>query len=378
MNLAFALFRYFPYGGLQRDMLRIARECARRGHKVTILTRAWDGERPESIEVKLLPIKALSNHKRALEFAERIGIISQTGEFDAIVGFNRMPYLDCYFAADNCFAAQVDQNHSRIYRHMPRGKAYLQLERKLFSPDNPQKTRILSLTERQEKEYQQYYQTPPERFFRLPPGIQKNRRCPENAQQLRDAVRCGNGISNHEFVLLQIGSGFRTKGVDRSIKALANLPELLRKNTCLWIAGRDNSKKFQRLATDSGVGDSVFFLGGRDDIPQLLQAADLLIHPAVNECACTALVEAIASGLPVLTTANTGYSEIISAAQSGVVTPEPFQLQSFTAELERLLTGDQLPIMRSNALDYAATHDLYNRHRVAADFIETLSKGNKQ
>ena len=81
MNLAFALFRYFPYGGLQRDMLRIARECARRGHKVTILTRAWDGERPESIEVKLLPIKALSNHKRALEFAERIGIISQTGEF---------------------------------------------------------------------------------------------------------------------------------------------------------------------------------------------------------------------------------------------------------------------------------------------------------
>jgi UDP-glucose:(heptosyl)LPS alpha-1,3-glucosyltransferase len=51
MKLGFLLFDYFPYGGLQRDCLKIARLCAQRGHDVTLFTRTWQGERPRELRL---------------------------------------------------------------------------------------------------------------------------------------------------------------------------------------------------------------------------------------------------------------------------------------------------------------------------------------
>ncbi len=65
MKLAFVIFKYFPYGGAQRDMLRIARDCAARGHEVRIYTGQWRGDPPgEGIEVVLLPVSGGLNHRR--------------------------------------------------------------------------------------------------------------------------------------------------------------------------------------------------------------------------------------------------------------------------------------------------------------------------
>ncbi len=60
MKLAFLLFEYFPYGGLQRDMLAIAEAAEARGHQVTVFTRAWHAERPASPRVETLEVGARS------------------------------------------------------------------------------------------------------------------------------------------------------------------------------------------------------------------------------------------------------------------------------------------------------------------------------
>ena len=57
MRFAFALFRYYPFGGLQGDTLRIALEAIRRGHEVTLFTTDWSGEAVPNLTAKLTQLK---------------------------------------------------------------------------------------------------------------------------------------------------------------------------------------------------------------------------------------------------------------------------------------------------------------------------------
>lgn len=94
MKLAFLIFKYYPYGGLQRDCLRLAKFCANEGHEVHIFTMVWQGAQPEKLKVNLLSKKGISNHSRALNFAKQIQ--PQLKDFDCVIGFDRMPGLDFY------------------------------------------------------------------------------------------------------------------------------------------------------------------------------------------------------------------------------------------------------------------------------------------
>jgi UDP-glucose:(heptosyl)LPS alpha-1,3-glucosyltransferase len=63
MLLAFAIYKYFPFGGIQRDLLKIARACVARGHRVRIYVIRWEAEPvEEALDVHIVPVEALSNH----------------------------------------------------------------------------------------------------------------------------------------------------------------------------------------------------------------------------------------------------------------------------------------------------------------------------
>ena len=96
--------------------------------------------------------------------------------------------------------------------------------------------------------------------------------------------------------MLQVGSDFTRKGVDRSIEALASLPDSLRHNTLLYVVGQDKPRKFEALAEKRGVRSNVHFFSGRNDVSELMAAADLLLHPAYQEAAGIVLLEAMAAG----------------------------------------------------------------------------------
>ena len=68
MRFAFCLFRYFPFSGLARDMLRIADEAHRRGHRVHIFTADWQGDPSQLHSTEIVPVRGLSNHGRSAAF----------------------------------------------------------------------------------------------------------------------------------------------------------------------------------------------------------------------------------------------------------------------------------------------------------------------
>ncbi len=368
MKLAFAIFKYFPHGGLQRDMMRIAAEAASRGHEVTVYTERFEGEMPENIGVERLNVSGWSNHARARSFAACFAGASEGA--DLRIGFNRIPGLDIYFAGDNCFALQA-MRHSRVIRQfLPRYRTFLAFEKAVFSP--AASTRIMHITPKQKRDFQSVYGTQEERFCLLPPGIPGDRRRPAEAEALerRRKKRAEFGIAEDEILLLQVGSGFRTKGVDRNIAAFAALPPELRGRSRLLIAGREKSRRFEKTAEQLGAAERIIFAGGRDDVADLLLAADLMTHPARNEAAGAVLTEALAAGLPVIASGCCGFEYLVRAS-GGIVLAEPFEQRELEAVLAKCIGEPaRLAKLTADAREYGKNADFCRRAESAADFIE--------
>ncbi len=367
-KIAIALFKYFPYGGLQRDFLRIAEECVSRGHRVTAFTASWEGDRPDWLDIRIVPLKSLSNPRRALEFEGKFGEIVKQETFATVVGFNRMKFLDFYFAADNCIFLVDRTKHSEPYiRCRPRYQIFHRQERSVFEPSG--NTRIMYISPRQKVDYMAVYHTQESRFYHLPPGIDRSYCRPDNADEIRAAKRLELRLNPDDVMLILVCTNYHLKGVDRVIAALGSLPAELFQKIRFYVVGDDKQEKYLRLASYINAGNRVQFMGSRSDVLELMLAADLMLHPARNEAAGTVLTEAIAVGLPVICSEICGFSNYV-AESGGIVLPEPFDQEEFNRQLRDALSASRLDTLKKQAIKYGATADFYRRAEVAADLIE--------
>jgi UDP-glucose:(heptosyl)LPS alpha-1,3-glucosyltransferase len=365
--IVFALFQYFPYGGLERDMLTVARLCQARGHQVKILTGAWQGDRPQDVDIELLPVSALTNHGRAVAFVRKLQARLQSMPAATVVGFNKMPGLDVYYAADVCFADKAAEKHSPLFRLTPRYRRYVALEKAVF--DRNGKTEVLMISKAQMDLYQHYYGTPSQRMHLLPPGISRARVAPENHEQLRVQLRREYALGDNDWLMMFVGSDYQRKGLDRALRGIAALDAGLRARVRIWVAGQDDEAPFAALAQSLGVEGNVRFLGARDDVSRLLWAADALIHPAYSENTGTVLLEGMVAGLPVVASEACGYSHYIDDFVMGSVLRGDITAESVAAAIT---TVSAVPgadwRARSKAL--VATADIFSMPERAADIIE--------
>ena len=373
LDLAFCPFVYHPYGGLERDFLRIARACERRGHRIHVLTTHWQGSPPAGWRVALLRPGRLRSHNRVAAFARQVGERVAQHRYHAVVGFNRMPGLDLYYAADPCYAATVRRLRSPLYRLTSRYRGFAALERMVFEPAS--RTQILLIAESEQSRFTGQYGTPAERFHLLPPGIDATRRAPPDAARLRSAFRREHGLGQDDRLVLMVGSDFARKGVDRLIRAFALLTHALRARTRVMVVGNDREGSYKRLARRLSLSDRVHFLGGRDDVPRFLLGADLLAHPARSENTGTVLLEALCAGLPVLASDVCGYATHIQRADAGRLIPYPFDDALLAQTMEQMLADrDRLRAWSGNAVRYADTEDLYSMPEAAAELIERYAE----
>lgn len=371
MKIGFILFDYFSYGGLQRDCRRTAEVCADRGHQVTLFTRTWQGEPPMKVTVRLLQRNGITNISRNRRFFKQLAQELPRHSLDGVVGFNRAPNLDVYFAADPCYEAKISSLKPFWYRWLPRYHHFRNLEWMVFQQGS--KPEILLLTDHEIPLYQKYYQTEIERFHLLPPGINRWTLSNEERTNTRRRVFAEQKWKGEDLLLLFVGSDFKRKGLDRIIRGLAALPDTDSQRYRLAVVGDDSPNAFARLASKLGVQHSVHFFGGRDDVRDFFTSADLLVHPARSEAAGMVLLEALVTGLPVLTSKVCGYASHVQKAKAGKVLDSPFDQKDFDHQLATILKRKEtLEIWRQNALDYANREDLYSCHQKAVDIIEKV------
>lgn len=375
-RLAFAVAKYLEFGGMQRSLIRVARECARRGHAVEIFAARWHGPMPEDLQVRMLSTRAWTNHGTNKEFSARLRD-AVTDRFDCVTGFTKLPGLDVYYLGETCYAMKAERQRGRAYRWLPRYRCLRQLEQAVFAPGSA--TEILFVAPQEAEDCARYYGTERERLHLLPPGINRERLC---ARQLsaadRAELRGELGVDGDNLMILNVGSRFRTKGVDRAIAALASLPAELAQRTKLIVVGGDDPRPFRRLARALRIEDRVMFPGAQEDIARFYKAADLLLHPSYAESAGATILEAMICGLPVLVTANCGFAFHVQQAGAGLICPEPFVQARLNRMLAEMLTSPQRGQWRDQGRAYGERTDLYGLIERAADVIIERAATNHQ
>lgn len=367
MKIAFTLFSYFPYGGLQRDFLNILQACVKRKARITVFTLSWQGTKPDNVEIIVFPDKSLLRTTRRKRFVKSLSERTADTDFDVILGFNKMPGLDYYYAADSCFAEKAFNERSWLYRMTPRCRQYLDFEEAVFGSQSS--TKVLLISPEQEKQFIRHYQIDEKRIIRLPPGIDRDRKANQQSAAVREKFREEFAIADDELLILQIGSGFSIKGVDRSLTAIASLPKAMKQKIKYFLVGDDKAAIYIALAKKLGIENVLTTFSGRDDIPRFLQGADILLHPAYLESAGLALLEAIVAGLPVLTTDTCGYAFHVESAKAGVVCKSPFRQEELNVQLLEMLSGSNKIQWRRNGIRYGETKDLYGMADKVADCI---------
>ena len=219
----------------------------------------------------------------------------------------------------------------------PRDRYYLDAERRVLTDG---RKRFCFLADSHLDDYRSAYPLNVSRSDILPPEVRDDCRWRSASAGVREDTRKQLGFTQEDIVLLAVGSGFRTKGLDRTIDCTARLRAEGHRVTLLVI-GDDDESAYRRQAARASLTDQVRFLGGRDDLPALYFAGDVLLHPARFEAAGKALVEALAAGVPVLTTDVCGYAGLVTESGGGIVLPAPFDQQSFEAAAIKLMEGDR-------------------------------------
>ena len=371
MHIAFTIFKFFPHGGSARDLAKIAARCLERAHRVRIYALEWEGPRLQGVETVVIPTRGLRSHVRQRRFADRVTAHAAAHPVDLVVGMNKMPGLDVYYAADSCFEDKARIQRPWIYRLTTRYRHYAEFERRVFAPDS--RTRILTIAPGQDAAFRDVYRTPAYRFHSLPPGIERDRG--GASLEAGHALRTEFDVAETDILVLFVGSGFVKKGLDRVLRGVAALPSAVRNRVRLVVVGDDKAGRFQRLARRLRIDARVRFVGGRDDVAAWLRAADALALPAYDEAAGMVILEAASAGVPVVATANCGYAAFLSEANAGIVTPVPFDQARFNADLERLLTADERELMARNGRELAASESLYAMAPRAVDVLETVAGG---
>ena len=325
------IFKFFPYGGAQRDMLQLAKKLCKK-NIVEILCMEWNGDHPreKNISVKIIQSNCFFNYRRYLKFKNDVSQYIKNKTNVITISFSKISGFDFYYAADSCFASK---NKNFIKNLSPRYQFFHNEEFQIFNPTS--KTKILSISKKENVIYKSIYKTPDSKFIFIPPCIDKN----FFIDSFSKSTSSVNGyFKKNKKLLIFIGSGFKTKGLDRAIIAFSNLPEKISNNFNFAIFGKDKEKPYRKLIARYGLEDSVKIFHGHDNVPQLMKEATALIHPARYENTGLILIEALSQNLPIITTDNCGYSSYVQEDEKSIVLNSPFSQQELNFSLEKILS----------------------------------------
>lgn len=335
-------------GGAERYLIDLCYRMADEGHEVHVYAEQWQEEdsRIHLHRVKTIPFpKSL----RLLSFAIRATRAIRDGDYDIA------------FGVGNTLEADVLQPHGgvhwawfwrslRVYDHP--FIWFAKFLGRVFSPkqwvngwieDSPYRKerllKIVAISDMVKRDMVGWYRIPEDRVTVVYNGVDIDRFHPKN-RRYREEVRKRHGIRD-EFVILFVSNNFGMKGLTFLMKALASLKGRIPHPFRLLILGRDRQESHQRLANRIGLSEEILFAGTTDEPEKYYGAADLLVHPSFYDACSLTVLEALASGLPVITTSSNGAGGIIHQGQEGYVISDPRNGQDLGERISSFLDPER-------------------------------------
>lgn len=354
MKIALIRQKYTPFGGAERYMGRLVEGLAAAGHQVHILAAQWDADQTQSITFHRVPIINKPGWLKALTFSKGCRRIIEQERFDVVFSLERTLQQDIYRAGDGChrqwlFQKNLGKNllHKAWTWLNPLQLAYIWLERRMFT--DPDLKAIIANSQRGKEEIIRHYNVDPGRIHVVYNGIDPVTTDQNQKSNYRQELSAEFKLGD-ELRILYVGSGFKRKGVAAAIRAAARLSIPFR----LFIVGKGNTASYRSLARRMRIQDRVIFTGPRKDAELFYQGCDLFVFPTLYDPFSNATLEAMANGLPVITSRYNGVAELIRHGDNGFVVQDPLDdnaifdcIRTLTEPGLRQYMGEQAAITAS-------------------------------
>lgn len=329
MKLAIVTRPYVFSGGIETATAGLVRALVSRGHDVHTFTPGGGAAVP-GVTPHRLPLPPLPAAARALTLAAVAAAAVRRRTWDAVHSSERTLAQDVYRAGEGCHRAFLDATgwtRGRAVHH----RVTLALERRVLA----RTPRVVAIARRGRDEIATHYRVPTVRLAVVYNGVDLARFHPERRPTLRAGARAEAALPREACALLFLGSGFARKGLDIAIETLARLDDRAAR---LLVLGRGDERPYRALADRVGVGARVAWLGARLDVERWYAAADVLVLPTRYEPFGNVHLEALASGLPVITTTRAGGAEVMAPEYGAVVPPD--DTAAVARQVERLRCAD--------------------------------------
>jgi UDP-glucose:(heptosyl)LPS alpha-1,3-glucosyltransferase len=331
INIALIRAKYNPFGGAERFLNDAVAALAGPETKFTLFTREWPEQNKSQLAHRIVNPRHLTSFGRERGFAKAVTHVLAKEKFDLVQSYERIPCCDVYHAVDGVHAQWLVQRHRLASTGKvigvamnPRHHLVLGAERAMYA--SPRFKAAICISEMVKKDILRHFPIDEKKLHVIYSGVDCNHYTPDNRDTLRASARKALGIPADVPTALFVGSGFERKGLAQFLRALAMSPAQIGvtggAEKC-WgiVVGKDKRMRdYQELAEKLGLGTRVVFTGGVSDTRPHYAAADVFVLPTLYEPFGLVCLEAMAAGLPVVTTSAAGAAELIVSGVTGFVT----------------------------------------------------------
>jgi UDP-glucose:(heptosyl)LPS alpha-1,3-glucosyltransferase len=339
MRIAIIRKKYIYYGGSEGFSQTLIKKLVEEGHEIHIFAIKWDAPGPlKNINFHKVPAITFNSFLRDLFFALSTYLILKHEDFNIIQSHDKTFYQDIYRAGDGCHIEWLKERWKRIgilgklsIILNPYHWLILAMERIIFKSHRFKK--IIAISELVKRDIVENYNVDERNIEVIYNGVDLERFNPENRKQYKDEIRIRHSIDGNDFVVLFVGSGFERKGVDYLLRA----SELVSEPITVLIVGKGSEEKMRRYINKQRV----IFCGPQREIHKYYAASDIFVFPTIYEPFGNVHLEALASGLPVITTRLSGASEIIQDGVQGFVVDKPEDIDKIAEKILILMNGEE-------------------------------------
>ena len=368
MKIAIIRQKFVNYGGAEQFVSGYTRYLAEMGHEVHIFANQWTPSHHPNVKIHSVRAFTRNSFLRVLSFAWFALQAISFKSYDIVQSHERIWHQDIYRAGDGCHREWLERRSSYlpfIKRFFLKFNLFhqliLRLEKRIFEKGECKK--IIAISEMVKRNILKHYRLPEDRVKVVYNGVQLDRFDPNNKKYFYDEVRQQLRISDQEVMILFVGSGFERKGLEYLIKSIQYVKE---KNWRLVLVGKGNWGKYLKFTTKKKQ-EKITCLEPIDEIEKLYAAADFFILPSIYEPFGNANLEALASGLPIITSQNTGASEIITPKKEGIILEDPSNSKSIAEAIDYLMDPKNREPMVSAARSLA---EKFTQQRNASEMLK--------
>ena len=322
MRLAIIRQRYTPYGGAERFIEGALEALLERDVAITLYTREWPQTKLQLMEPHIVDPFHIGSLWRDVSFARAVCREVGRSKANLVQSHERLACCDIYRAGDGVHAVWLAERmkarspFARVRVALsPHHRYILMMERRLFA--SPWLSAVICNSEMVREEIRERFGVADEKLHVIYNAVDPEIFNPSLRNE-RLALREKYGIADESVLFLLVGSGYERKNVATALRALAELPS----TTHLMVVGRDKRPDYYvSIARDLGVTDRVTFAGPQLDPRPFFGAADAFVLPTLYDPFPNAALEAMACGMPVITSTKSGAAELVREHDAGLVCP---------------------------------------------------------